>query len=94
MSEVISYTNTLGGPAEITVIDGEIRRIRPIVLREDDAKGWTIHARGKDFTPPRRVTMTALGLQDKDKCYAYDRLLYPLIREDFVETPDGQNRRR
>ena len=86
MSQVISYTNTLGGPARIEVEDGRIRRIRPIVLREDDPKGWTIQARGKSFTPPRRVTMTALGLQDKDKCYAYDRLLYPLIREDFVET--------
>ena len=74
------------------VEDGRIRRIRPIVLREDDPKGWTIQARGKSFTPPRRVTMTALGLQDKDKCYAYDRLHYPLIREDFVETPDGKNR--
>ena len=92
MSQVISYTNTLGGPARIEVEDGRIRRIRPIVLREDDPKGWTIQARGKSFTPPRRVTMTALGLQDKDKCYAYDRLLYPLIREDFVETPDGKNR--
>lgn len=66
MSEVISYTNTLGGPAQIQVVDGKIRRIRPIVLRDDDPKGWVIKARGKEFTPPRRVTMTALGLQDKD----------------------------
>jgi trimethylamine-N-oxide reductase (cytochrome c) len=61
-------------------------------LKDDDPKGWTIRARGKEFTPPRRVTVTALGLQDKDKAYSYDRVLYPLIREDFVETPDGQNR--
>ncbi|MDR0491258.1 MAG: molybdopterin-dependent oxidoreductase, partial [Oscillospiraceae bacterium] len=88
----ISYGNTLGGPVEVHVEDGRIRRVRPITLRENDPDGWIIKARGKEFTPPRRVTVTALGLQDKDKCYSYDRALYPLIREDFVETPDGKNR--
>ena len=92
MSIVRTYTNTLGGPAEVQTENGVIRRIRPIKLAPDDAKGWTIQARGKSFSPPRKVTMTAIGLQDKDKTYAYDRLLYPLIREDFVETPDGKNR--
>ena len=29
---------------------------------------------------------------ERDKTYAYDRLKYPMIREDFVETPDGKNR--
>jgi len=92
MSIVKTYTNTLGGPVEVQVEDGKIRRIRPISLRDDDPEGWIIKARGRAFTPPRKVTVTALALQDKDKVYAYDRLLYPMIREDFVETPDGKNR--
>ena len=93
MSRKISYGNTLGGPVEIHVEDGKIRRLLPITLKDDDPKGWVIKARGKEFTPPRKVTVTATGLQDKDKAYAYDRLLHPLIREDFVETPDGKNRK-
>jgi molybdopterin guanine dinucleotide-containing S/N-oxide reductase-like protein len=92
MAEQISYTNSLGGPLKVHVENGRIRRVRPLILQDDDPKGWVIKARGKEFTPPRKVTVTALGLQDKDKAYAYDRLLYPLIRKDFIETPDGKNR--
>jgi trimethylamine-N-oxide reductase (cytochrome c) len=92
MAESISYTNSLGGPLEVHVENGRIRRVRPLILREDDPKGWVIKTRGKEFTPPRKVTVTALALQDKDKAYAYDRVLYPLIRKDFIETADGKNR--
>lgn len=92
MAIVSTYNNSLGGPIEVQVEDGKIRRVRPLTLRSDDPKGWLIKARGKEFTPPRKVTVTAQGLQDKDKAYAYDRVLYPLIREDFVETADGMNR--
>ncbi|MDR2089529.1 MAG: molybdopterin-dependent oxidoreductase [Clostridiales Family XIII bacterium] len=92
MSETISYGNSLGGPLQIHVEDGRIRRVRPLVLKDDDPDAWTIEARGRKFTPPRKVTVTALGLMDKDKAYAYDRVLWPLIREDFTESPDGRNR--
>ena len=92
MSRTISFTNTLGGPAEVHVEDGKVRRLKPITLRPDDPKGWAIKARGREFAPPRKVTMAASGLLDRDKTYAYDRALYPMIREDFVETPDGKNR--
>lgn len=73
-------------------IDGVIRRVRPIVLTDDDPAGWVIKARGKEYTPQRKTTMSLLGYCERDKTYAYDRLKYPMIREDFVETPDGQNR--
>ena len=92
MAEKISYGNSVGGPLQIHVEDGRIRRVRPLTLREDDPQGWTIKARGKEFAPPRRVTVATVGLLDKDKAYSYDRALYPLIREDFIETPDGRNR--
>jgi trimethylamine-N-oxide reductase (cytochrome c) len=93
MKETISYGNTLGGPAIIHTVDGKIRRIRPLTLNAGDPPGWVIQARGRSFTPPRKTTITSQGLQDKDKTYAYDRVLYPMIREDFSETPDGKNRK-
>ena len=67
MSCQISYGNTLGGPVEIHVENGEIRRVLPLTLKDDDPNGWVIKARGREFTPPRKVTVTAAALQDKDK---------------------------
>ena len=32
-------------------------------------------------------------MTEKNRAYSYDRIRYPMIREDFVETPDGKNRR-
>ncbi|MCD8255060.1 MAG: molybdopterin-dependent oxidoreductase [Oscillospiraceae bacterium] len=88
----ITHSVCVGGPMEIHTIDGVMRRVRPIVLTDDDAPGWVIKARGQEFTPQRKTTMSLLGYCEKDRTYAYDRLKYPMIREDFVETPDGKNR--
>ena len=90
--EKITHSICVGGPMTIHVKDGVIRRIRPIVLTDDDAQGWVIKARGKEYTPQRKTTLSLLGYCEKDKTYAYDRIKYPMIREDFIETPDGQNR--
>ena len=90
--ERITHSIGVGGATTVHTIDGVIRRVRPIVLTDDDAPGWCIQARGKDYTPQRKMTMSLLGYCEKDKTYAYDRLKYPMIREDFVETPDGKNR--
>ena len=90
--EKISYSICVGGPMTVHVKDGVIRRVRPIVFNDDDTQGWVIKARGKEYTPQRKTTMSLLGYTEKDKTYSYDRIKYPLIREDFVETPDGQNR--
>ncbi|MCD8017430.1 MAG: molybdopterin-dependent oxidoreductase [Oscillospiraceae bacterium] len=88
----ITHSVCVGGPMEVHTIDGVMRRVRPIVLTDDDAPGWVIKARGQEFTPQRKTTMSLLGYCEKDRTYAYDRLKYPMIREDFVETPDGKNR--
>ncbi len=90
--EKITHSICVGGPMAVHTVDGVIRRVRPIVLTEDDAKGWVIKARGKEYTPQRKTTMSLLGYCEKDRTYAYDRLKYPMIREDFIETPDGKNR--
>ena len=56
MPEEILTQNTVGGVMHVHVKDGKITRIRPIVLDETDAPSWTIEARGKKFTPPRKAT--------------------------------------
>ena len=92
--ERISHSICVGGPLTIhtDLETGKIRRVRPIVLTEDDAPGWVIKANGKEYTPQRKTTLSLLGFTEKDRTYSYDRIKYPMIREAFVETPDGQNR--
>jgi hypothetical protein len=59
MGDVTRLTNlTTGGPVHVDVKDGRILRI--ILLQFDDSDGpsWTIEARGRTFTPPRRTTLS------------------------------------
>ncbi len=59
MGEVERLTNcTTGGPVFVDVEDGKIVRITPIELDETDAPSWTIEARGRTFTPPRKTTLS------------------------------------
>ena len=83
------YTsNTNGGPVFVYVKDGKIVRITPIEFDEKDAQPWTIEARGKHFTPPRKTTVNAHTLAWKSMIYSKDRLLYPMKRVDFA--PNGE----
>ncbi len=78
------YTsNTNGGPVYVFVRDGRILRITPIEFGEDDAAPWTIEARGRSFTPPRKTTVSSHTLAWKSLIYSPDRLLYPMKRVDF-----------
>ena len=86
---VMRYTsNTNGGPVFVYVKEGKILRITPIDFEEKDAPPWTIHARGKTFTPPHRATVSPHTLVFKSMIYSPDRLLYPMKRVDF--NPDGE----
>jgi molybdopterin guanine dinucleotide-containing S/N-oxide reductase-like protein len=86
---VMRYTsNTNGGPVFVYVKEGKILRITPIDFDEKDAPPWTIHARGKTFTPPHRATVSPHTLVFKSMIYSPDRLLYPMKRVDF--DPDGE----
>ena len=82
----VSGTN--GGPVLVYVKDGRILRITPIDFEEDDAESWTIEARGKQFTPPRKTTLSPYSLAFKSMIYSPDRLLYPMKRVDF--DPEGE----
>jgi trimethylamine-N-oxide reductase (cytochrome c) len=76
-------SNTNGGPVFVYVKDGRIIRITPIEFDENDAKPWTIKARGRTFTPPRKTTISPHTLTLKSMIYSPDRILYPMKRVDF-----------
>jgi hypothetical protein len=52
------HTNlTTGGPVHVDVADGRIVRIIPLQLDDSDGPSWTLEARGRRFTPPRRTAL-------------------------------------
>jgi molybdopterin guanine dinucleotide-containing S/N-oxide reductase-like protein len=86
---VVRYANnTNGGPVFVYVKSGKIIRITPITLDKSDAPPWTIKARGRTFTPPRKTTVSPHTLAWKSLIYSPDRVLYPLKRVDF--DPKGE----
>ena len=58
-------TNTNGGPLFVYVKDDRIVRLTPIEFGEGDADPWTIKARGKSFTPPRKTSVAPHTLCSK-----------------------------
>ena len=86
--EMRYVTGTNGGPLFVYVKDGKILRVTPIEFDKDDAEPWTITARGRKLTPPRRVTVTPYTIGWKSLVYSPDRILYPLRRVDF--DPNGE----
>ena len=94
-NDVIRYTtNTNGGPLFVHVKDEKIIRVTPIDLDPSDAPSWTIKARGKSFTPPRKATVSPHALAWKSLVYSPDRIMTPLKRVDFDVNGDRncQNR--
>jgi molybdopterin guanine dinucleotide-containing S/N-oxide reductase-like protein len=86
---ITRYTsNTNGGPVFVYVKKGKIIRITPIEFDKRDASSWTIQARGKSFTPPRKTTISPHTLAFRSMIYSPDRLLYPMKRIDF--DPQGK----
>ncbi|MCJ7596076.1 MAG: molybdopterin-dependent oxidoreductase [Desulfobacterales bacterium] len=81
----VSGTN--GGPLFVYVREGKIIRITPIEFDGSDAQPWTIEARGRKFTPPRKTTVSPYALAWKSMVYSPDRLLHPMKRIDF--DPNG-----
>jgi trimethylamine-N-oxide reductase (cytochrome c) len=87
-------SNTNGGPVFVYVKDGKIVRITPIEFDDSDAKPWTIKARGKTFTPPRKTTISPHSQLFKSMIYSPDRILYPMKRVDFNPKGDRNCRNR
>lgn len=84
MGKVVRYTNgTTGGPVFVDVKDGKILRITPIEFDENDAPSWTLEARGRKFTPPRKVKIAPWTAAHRSTIYSPRRILTPLKRVDF-----------
>jgi molybdopterin guanine dinucleotide-containing S/N-oxide reductase-like protein len=81
-------SNTNGGPVFVYVKDDKIIRLTPIEFDNDDAQPWSIEARGRTFTPPRKTTLPSYSYALKSMVYSSDRLLHPMKRVDF--DPDGE----
>ena len=86
--EIRYTTGTNGGPLFVYVKNGKIVRTTPIDFDETDAKPWTIKAKGKKFTPPKRTTASPHAMSWKSLVYSPDRILYPMKRVDF--DPNGE----
>jgi anaerobic selenocysteine-containing dehydrogenase len=95
MEEIRRLTNlTTGGPVHVDVQDDKILRIIPLQLEESDDPGWTINARGRDFAPPRRNTISPWTAAHKSTIYSPNRILTPLKRVDFDPKGDRNIHKR
>ncbi|MCL5735550.1 MAG: molybdopterin-dependent oxidoreductase, partial [Actinobacteria bacterium] len=84
MGAIDRLTNcTTGGPAWVYVRNGKIVRMTPMDLDDTDAASWTIEARGRAFTPPRRTTLAPHAQAQRSLVYSPKRILTPLKRVDF-----------
>jgi len=89
VGEIKKLTNgTTGGPVFVYVKDGRIVRLTPIEFDSSDAGSWVIRARGKDFSPPRKTTISPYSLNLRSTIYSPKRLLHPMKRVDF--DPNGK----
>ncbi len=84
MHNIEKLTNgTTGGPVFVYVQDGRIIRVTPMELDSTDAASWTIDARGKKFSPPRKTSLAPYSFAWKSMVYSPKRNLYPMKRVDF-----------
>jgi trimethylamine-N-oxide reductase (cytochrome c) len=89
MAEIQRLTNlTTGGPVHVDVEGGKILRIIPLELDESDGPSWSIEARGRTFSPPRKTTLSNWTVAHKSTIYSPKRILTPLKRVDF--DPNGE----
>jgi trimethylamine-N-oxide reductase (cytochrome c) len=78
MERVARFTNlTTGGPVHVDVQAGKILRIVPLELDDSDGPSWTIEARGRSFTPPRRTTLSPYVVAHKSTIYSPKRFVTP-----------------
>ena len=78
------YTScTNCGPISVDVEDGQVVRIQPLVMDENDLRPWTISAGDKRYSPPKKVTVAPYVLAERKRLYSDDRIRYPMRRVDF-----------
>ena len=83
MAEQILTQCTIGGPVFVHVEDGKITKMRPIVFDDTDAPSWTIEARGRRFTPPRKTLLNPYVVAERMRIYSENRIKHPYRRKTF-----------
>jgi molybdopterin guanine dinucleotide-containing S/N-oxide reductase-like protein len=86
--EKVFTSCTNEGPITVTVKDGKVTRIQPLVMKESDFKPWTIEVGGKKYTPPLKANLAPFIHAERTRLYSPDRIKYPLKRIDF--DPNGK----
>ena len=81
-----------GGLSMVDTTDGKITRIRPYFYDKEYTDNycnpWSIKARGSEFRPPERITISPFGLGYKKRVYSENRVRWPLKRVDW--DPKGE----
>ncbi len=84
-----SFTRN-GDPAAVDVKDGKILRIRPLHFEDkytkEEIKPWRIEKDGKVLEPNLKSHLAPYMLAYKKRVYSPNRILYPLMREDWDPT--------
>jgi molybdopterin guanine dinucleotide-containing S/N-oxide reductase-like protein len=88
MAEKVFANCTNSGPVTVYVKDGKIVRIRPLVVDPNDYKPWVIEAGGKEYSPPKKVTLSPCVHAERRRIYSDERIKYPMKRVDF--DPNGE----
>lgn len=78
----------LAGVVKVTVKDGKIIRVRPLIFGPEDesSKSWSIQVGDNRFAPPRKVNVAHYSIASRRRVYAENRILYPMKRVDFDPT--------
>lgn len=92
--EKITHSICVGGPLTIhtDLATGRTAGSGPSSSPTTTPPDGSSRPTARSTPPSAKTTLSLLGFTEKDRTYSYDRIKYPMIREDFVETPDGQNR--
>jgi molybdopterin guanine dinucleotide-containing S/N-oxide reductase-like protein len=85
--EKVLTSCTNEGPITVTVKDGKVTRIQPLVMDEKDFNPWTIKAGDKEYTPPLKANLAPFIHAERTRLYSPDRIKYPMKRVDF--DPNG-----
>lgn len=90
-------TIDLGGVVKVTVEDGRIIRVRPLIFgaQDESSRSWSIRVGDRSFGPPPRVNVAQYSFATRKRVYAERRLLHPMKREDFdFSSRDRKTNRR
>ena len=81
---------TNAGPITVTVEDGKVVRVRPLVAEQGDFRPWTIEAGGRSYSPPKKFNLAPFVFSERDRLYSQDRIKTPLKRVNFDPGPAGK----